>query len=124
MLVCGCLLVVVMDNHNYCANNGREMNWLDCEKEDICIDNDGEAICPRPYRKEVERNDELVHVLSHEELSRKLLSQVVHSGKEAYELYYDCGHHMGFSIKKGKQTYIFGIKKNPYKELLLLKRMA
>ena len=60
MLVCGSLLIVVMDGHNYYTKNDRETNWLGCEREDACIDNDGEVICPLSYRQEVERNGESI----------------------------------------------------------------
>ena len=62
MLVYGYLLVAVVDSHGYYVENGREMNWLGCERENICLGNDGEGttICPHSFREEVKRNDELV----------------------------------------------------------------
>ncbi|OEL36430.1 hypothetical protein BAE44_0002549 [Dichanthelium oligosanthes] len=47
---------------------------------------------------------------SREELTEELRNKVAYSEEEAYRLYCDYGHRMGFSVRKGKQYYFTGTK--------------
>ncbi|GJN32443.1 hypothetical protein PR202_gb20954 [Eleusine coracana subsp. coracana] len=50
------------------------------------------------------------NALSRKEATEELLGCVVHSEEEAYRLYCDYGHRIGFSVRKGKQSYFIGTK--------------
>ncbi|XP_020110565.1 protein FAR1-RELATED SEQUENCE 5-like [Ananas comosus] len=59
---------------------------------------------------EVEKELDTALVLTRRGGSNNLLGQVVNSEEEAYRLYCDYGHRMGFSVRKGKQNYFSGTK--------------
>ncbi|KAJ3695464.1 hypothetical protein LUZ60_000841 [Juncus effusus] len=58
----------------------------------------------------MEEKEEYAIVLSRKEAAEELLGQVVHSEEEAYKLYCDYSHRIGFSVRKGKQSYFLGTK--------------
>ncbi|KAG1326830.1 protein FAR1-RELATED SEQUENCE 5 [Cocos nucifera] len=82
-------------------------------REAICLDNvgEGEAIRANSNGEEADKHEESSDVLRHEEVTKELLGQVVNSEEEAYNLYRDYGHRMGFSVRKGKQYYWIGTRK-------------
>ncbi|PKA51769.1 Protein FAR1-like sequence 5 [Apostasia shenzhenica] len=59
--------------------------------------------------------------LQFEEGKRDLLGQIVDSEIEAYKLYCDYAHYVGFSVRKGKNTYFLGTKDIKAKEFLCSK---
>uniref|UniRef100_A0A0E0HLM6 FAR1 domain-containing protein n=1 Tax=Oryza nivara TaxID=4536 RepID=A0A0E0HLM6_ORYNI len=68
----------------------------------------------RPQRKdngeETENGEDGGNALSLKDVANELLGCVVHSEEEAYKLYCDYGHRIGFSVRKGKQSYFIGTK--------------
>jgi len=55
--------------------------------------------------------EEAATVQGSKEGTEELLRKVLYSEEAAYKLYCDYGHRMGFSIRKGKQTYFTGTKR-------------
>ncbi|RLM80158.1 protein FAR1-RELATED SEQUENCE 5-like [Panicum miliaceum] len=55
--------------------------------------------------------EEAATVQGSKEGTEELLRKVVYSEEAAYKLYCDYGHRMGFSIRKGKQSYFTGTKR-------------
>uniref|UniRef100_A0A804PIP6 FAR1 domain-containing protein n=1 Tax=Zea mays TaxID=4577 RepID=A0A804PIP6_MAIZE len=60
---------------------------------------------------ENEEEEEAATVQGSKEGTDELLRKVVCSEEAAYKLYCDYGHRMGFSIRKGKQSYFTGTKR-------------
>jgi hypothetical protein len=60
---------------------------------------------------ENEEEEEAATVQGSKEGTEELLRKVVYSEEAAYKLYCDYGHRMGFSIRKGKQSYFTGTKR-------------
>lgn len=60
--------------------------------------------------EEAEKEEDYRNALSRKEATKELLGCVVHSEEEAYKLYCDYGHRIGFSVRKGKQSYFIGTK--------------
>ncbi|KAI4974496.1 hypothetical protein ZWY2020_047776 [Hordeum vulgare] len=58
-----------------------------------------------------EESEEAPTVQGSKEGAEELLLKVVYSEEEAYKLYCDYGHHTGFSVRKGKQSYFTGTKR-------------
>ncbi|KAL0912129.1 hypothetical protein M5K25_018080 [Dendrobium thyrsiflorum] len=56
-----------------------------------------------------------------DEGKKDLLGQIVDSEKEAYKLYCDYAHYVGFSVRKGKNAYFLGTKNIKAKEFLCSK---
>ncbi|KAJ1279460.1 hypothetical protein BS78_04G158700 [Paspalum vaginatum] len=54
--------------------------------------------------------EEAATVQGSKEGTEELLRKVVYSEEAAYKLYCDYGHRMGFSVRKGKQSYFTGTK--------------
>ncbi|KAG0469615.1 hypothetical protein HPP92_016315 [Vanilla planifolia] len=52
---------------------------------------------------------------------KDLMAQIVDIEKEAYNLYCDYAHYVGFSVRKGKNTYFIGTKNIKAKEFLCSK---
>ncbi|XP_037461695.1 protein FAR1-RELATED SEQUENCE 9-like isoform X1 [Triticum dicoccoides] len=50
------------------------------------------------------------NALSRKEATEELIGCMVHSEEEAYKLYCDYGHRIGFSVRKGKQSYFIGTR--------------
>lgn len=55
--------------------------------------------------------EEAATVQGSKEGTEELLRKVVYSEDAAYKLYCDYGHRMGFSVRKGKQSYFTGTKR-------------
>ncbi|OEL38856.1 hypothetical protein BAE44_0000125, partial [Dichanthelium oligosanthes] len=64
----------------------------------------------RENGEETEKTADYGNALSRKEATEELLGCVVHSEEEAYRLYCDYGHRIGFSVRKGKQSYFIGTK--------------
>ncbi|ONM57679.1 Protein FAR1-RELATED SEQUENCE 5 [Zea mays] len=64
----------------------------------------------RENGEEAEKTADYGNALSRKEVTEELLGCVVHSEEEAYRLYCDYGHRIGFSVRKGKQSYFIGTK--------------
>ncbi|XP_025801014.1 protein FAR1-RELATED SEQUENCE 9-like isoform X2 [Panicum hallii] len=64
----------------------------------------------RENGEETEKAADYGNALSRKEATEELLGCVVHSEEEAYRLYCDYGHRIGFSVRKGKQSYFIGTK--------------
>ncbi|KAJ4813998.1 FAR1-related sequence 1 [Rhynchospora pubera] len=62
------------------------------------------------FTDDMEEKEEHAIVLTRKEAAEELLGQVVHSEEEAYKLYCDYSHRVGFSVRKGKQSYFLGTK--------------
>ncbi|XP_062219272.1 protein FAR1-RELATED SEQUENCE 5-like [Phragmites australis] len=76
------------------------------------VSNSGdEAAGRREYGDEAENEEEAATVHGSKEGTEELLRKVVCSEEAAYKLYCDYGHRMGFSIRKGKQSYFTGTKR-------------
>lgn len=67
---------------------------------------------------EVVKSDEFLRL---EEGKRDLLGRIVDLEKEAYKLYCDYAHYVGFSVRKGKNAYFLGTKNIKAKEFLCSK---
>ncbi|GJN21277.1 hypothetical protein PR202_gb08741 [Eleusine coracana subsp. coracana] len=65
----------------------------------------------REYGDEGDTEGEAATVHGSKEGTEELLRMVVYSEEAAYKLYCDYGHRMGFSIRKGKQSYFTGTKR-------------
>ncbi|KAL5211835.1 hypothetical protein ABZP36_022682 [Zizania latifolia] len=74
------------------------------------VSNSGDEMGKRGYGDEAE-TEEAATVHGSKEGTEELLRKVVFSEEEAYKLYCDYGHRMGFSIRKGKQSYFTGTKR-------------
>ncbi|XP_014660262.1 protein FAR1-RELATED SEQUENCE 9 isoform X3 [Setaria italica] len=64
----------------------------------------------RENGEETEKAADYGSALSRKEATEELLGCIVHSEEEAYRLYCDYGHRIGFSVRKGKQSYFIGTK--------------
>ncbi|XP_051131633.1 protein FAR-RED ELONGATED HYPOCOTYL 3-like isoform X2 [Andrographis paniculata] len=81
------------------------------QKEVVCGDSDDEgAVRLRSGGEVVDVNEgqDEAHIL---ELEKKLLEHVVYSEEEAYMLYCDYAHAMGFNVRRGKQYYFTGSRR-------------
>ncbi|GJM85220.1 hypothetical protein PR202_ga01652 [Eleusine coracana subsp. coracana] len=65
----------------------------------------------REYGDEGDTEGEAATVHGSKEGTEELLRMVVYSEEAAYKLYCDYGHRIGFSIRKGKQSYFTGTKR-------------
>lgn len=74
------------------------------------VTNSGDEMGMRAYGDEAE-TEEAATVHGSKEGTEELLRKVVYSEEAAYKLYCDYGHRMGFSIRKGKQSYFTGTKR-------------
>jgi hypothetical protein len=78
------------------------------EMQLIVVSNSGEEAAGW---KEYGDEGEAATVHGSKEGTEELLRVVVYSEEAAYKLYCDYGHRMGFSIRKGKQSYFTGTKR-------------
>ncbi|KAK8940626.1 hypothetical protein KSP39_PZI010189 [Platanthera zijinensis] len=79
-------------------------------RSDIDLEKGGEI--------EVVKSDEFLRL---EEGKKDLLGRIVDLEKEAYKLYCDYAHYVGFSVRKGKNAYFLGTKNIKAKEFLCSK---
>ncbi|KAL6909946.1 hypothetical protein ACP4OV_001204 [Aristida adscensionis] len=77
---------------------------------DISQESQEERFQRRDNGEEAEKVGDYGNALSRKEATEELLGCVVHSEEEAYKLYCDYGHRIGFSVRKGKQSYFIGTK--------------
>ncbi|KAJ1264841.1 hypothetical protein BS78_08G033000 [Paspalum vaginatum] len=84
----------------YAAENG----------EQVAFDNQEQGREEDPVGNEEEDREHSSVIPSREELTEELRNKVAYSEEEAYRLYCDYGHRMGFSVRKGKQYYFTGTK--------------
>ncbi|KAK3127150.1 hypothetical protein QOZ80_7AG0569060 [Eleusine coracana subsp. coracana] len=73
-------------------------------------DSQEERLQRRENGEAAEKVGDYGNALSRKEATEELLGCVVHSEEEAYRLYCDYGHRIGFSVRKGKQSYFIGTK--------------
>ncbi|KAG2614963.1 protein FAR1-RELATED SEQUENCE 5-like isoform X1 [Panicum virgatum] len=88
-----------MEQIIYSAENG----------EQVAFDNQEQGREEEPTGNEEDREHSSI-IPSREELTEELRNKVAYSEEEAYRLYCDYGHRMGFSVRKGKQYYFTGTK--------------
>ncbi|XP_020110765.1 protein FAR1-RELATED SEQUENCE 5-like isoform X2 [Ananas comosus] len=103
-----------MDNPTFDMEVAQETISLNSNQEQAeknGEDREEEADKGKESGEKSERKDRFAAVLSREEADKKLMESVAHSEEEAYRLYCDYGHRMGFSVRKGKQYYYIGTKK-------------
>ncbi|KAM0918701.1 hypothetical protein ACQ4PT_008680 [Festuca glaucescens] len=69
-----------------------------------------ELLRMRKTGEQGKKGDDSGNGLSRKEATEELIGCMVHSEEEAYRLYCDYGHRVGFSVRKGKQSYFIGTK--------------
>lgn len=102
----------VGDNEQEAAENG-EMHqtiYTDENGEQVAFDNQEQGREEDLAGNGEEDRDHNSIIPSREELTEELRNKVAYSEEEAYRLYCDYGHRMGFSVRKGKQYYFTGTK--------------
>nr|CAD1826990.1 unnamed protein product [Ananas comosus var. bracteatus] len=93
--------IVVMESSSYVIEDVGEGMQLDGSR-------DNRQEVEKEDGEEAEKEIETSLVLIRRAGINNLLGQVVNSEEEAYRLYCDFGHRMGFSVRKGKQNYFVG----------------
>jgi hypothetical protein len=104
-------LASVEDNEQEAQENG-EMQQIIYDAgggEQVAFDNQDQGREKARAEHEVDRKNNSV-IPSREELTEELRNKIAYSEEEAYRLYCDYGHRMGFSVRKGKQYYFTGTK--------------
>ncbi|XP_062202343.1 protein FAR1-RELATED SEQUENCE 5-like isoform X2 [Phragmites australis] len=102
----------VGDNEHEAQENG-EMQQIIYNAgggEQVAFDSQEQGREEDPAGNEEEDRENNSIIPSREELTEELRNKVAYSEEEAYRLYCDYGHRMGFSVRKGKQYYFTGTK--------------
>ncbi|KAL5223888.1 hypothetical protein ABZP36_010527 [Zizania latifolia] len=101
----------VEDNEQGAQENREIQIIYDAESgRQVGFDNEEQGKTERPVRNEEDDQENNSVIPSYEELTEELRNKIAYSEEEAYRLYCDYGHHMGFSVRKGKQYYFTGTK--------------
>jgi hypothetical protein len=102
----------VGDNEEQGTQENQEIQIIyDAENEgQVAFDNGEQGKEEHPMRNEEENQENIPVIPSREELTEELRNKIANSEEEAYRLYCDYGHRMGFSVRKGKQYYFTGTK--------------
>ncbi|KAL5205253.1 hypothetical protein ABZP36_033462 [Zizania latifolia] len=101
----------VGDNEQGAHENQEIQIIYDVESgEQAAFDNEEHGREEHPVRNEDDDHKNNSVIPSREELTEDLRNKIAYSEEEAYRLYCDYGHRMGFSVRKGKQYYFTGTK--------------
>lgn len=96
--------MAVTPNSGYEVESSIDFIYLDGDEED-------EVMCLRCTGGEDTTIDEDPLDEDIDNLEKKLMAQVVNNEEEAYKVYCDYAHVVGFSVRKGKQYYFPGTKR-------------
>ncbi|KAK3139377.1 hypothetical protein QOZ80_5AG0382320 [Eleusine coracana subsp. coracana] len=105
-------LASVEDNEQEAQENG-EMQQIIYHAgggEQVAFDGQEQGREEGPAENEEEDRENNSMIPTREELTEELRNKIAYSEEEAYRLYCDYGHRMGFSVRKGKQYYFTGTK--------------
>ncbi|XP_006663840.1 protein FAR1-RELATED SEQUENCE 5-like [Oryza brachyantha] len=102
----------VGDNEEQGSQENQEIQIIyDAESEgQVAFDNEEQGGQEHTARNGEEDQENIPVIPSREELTEELRNKIANSEEEAYRLYCDYGHRMGFSVRKGKQYYFTGTK--------------
>lgn len=102
----------VGDNEHEAHDNGdmQQIIYTAENGDQVALGNQEHEREQSPAGNEEEDRELNSIIPSREELTEELRNKVAYSEEEAYRLYCDYGHRMGFSVRKGKQYYFTGTK--------------
>ncbi|VAI12931.1 unnamed protein product [Triticum turgidum subsp. durum] len=104
-----CLENVGDDEHEAQESEQVQIIYATENGAQVAFDSQEQGTEEHSVRSEEEQENNSV-IPSREEFTEELRTKVAYSEEQAYRLYCEYGHRMGFSVRKGKQYYFTGTK--------------